>query len=133
MSLPMVDIATSEIDYSGGNIELKTVQKLELNLKDPKVPVKTMVRGRRPIGRMRGIPEYDGTLTVAQLKGRPEVDWVGLMHSGEEFQFTYEEGDGGARFTCIDAAVDEVGKPFDEKGETYFTVKLTFLDHKPEA
>lgn len=132
MALDQVDIALTEISYSGGSKELQTVKELSLDIKDPKMPVKTMNRRRRAIGRTRGIPEFEYTLTVAQLKGTPEVDWVGLQSSGEEFLFVYEEAVDGRRYSLVSCTVDDVSKPFKESGETYFSVKCTALDHRLE-
>lgn len=132
MALDQVDIALTEISYSGGSKELQTVKELSIDVKDPKTPVMTMNRRRRAIGRTRGIPVFDYTLTVAQLKGSPEVDWLALQSSGEEFLFVYEEGDGGRRYSLVSSTVDDVSKPFKESGETFFSVKCTALDHRLE-
>lgn len=132
MALDQVDIALPEIAYSGGRKELVTIKEISVEIKDPKTPVMTMNRKRRAIGRTRGVPTHDVSLTVAQLKGTPEVDWLALLSSGEEFQFNYEEGDGGRRYSLDAVTVDEVSKPFKESGETFFSVKCTALDHRLE-
>lgn len=128
MSLPVVDIAPCTISYSGGTVELRTVVECTVDPKDPKAPVKTMNRKRRAIGFTRGVPEFDITLTVVDLVGTPEVDWVGLMLSGEEFMFTYEKGIGGKRDTVSPAVVSEVSEPFKEDGVVRYSVKLTGID-----
>lgn len=131
MAIEQVDIALPEISYTGGSKELKSVKEIEVDSKDPKTPVKVMVRDRRPIGYTRGVPEFTAKLTVAQFK-EPEVDWFGLMLSGEKFLITYEEGDGGHRYSLVDAIVNGVNKPFKEDGQIMFTVDLAFLNHRLE-
>src|SRR5689334_19726386 len=110
--MKMVDIAFIEISTSAGNVELTTVEEFEPNITDKKKPVATMNRNRRPIGKQRGIPEFSADMTVVIPLGKQEVDWEQLMLSGEEFLITYEESEGGRRFSFVRAWVDELSKPF---------------------
>jgi len=134
MSQKIVDIALVEItSASQGNKELDTVVSMTVNAPDPKTPVKVMRRKRRAIGYMRGVPEFSVDLEVVLLEGDPEVDWDYLKRSGEEFLITYEENEGGKRYSLIDCVVNDFTKPFAESGETKASVKITALDQKPEA
>lgn len=131
MAIDQVDIALPEISYSGGSKELQSVKEVEVDSKDTKTAVKTMTRSRRPIGYTQGVPEFAVKLTVAQFK-EPEVDWFGLLLSGEKFLLTYEEGLNGHRYRCVDMVVNGVNKPFKEDGAIMFTVDCIALDHQFE-
>lgn len=131
MTLPIVDIAPCTINYSGGSKELQTIVEVTVDLKDPKAPVKTMNRKRRSIGFTRGVPESDLSLTVVDVVGTPEVPWIDLCLSGEEFMFTYEQGIGGKRRTVSPCVVSEVSQPFKEDGIVKYSVKITATDNRP--
>ena len=128
MSLPVVDIAPVTIQTSAGTKELRTIVEVTVDVKDPKAPVKTMNRNRRSIAFTRGVPEVDLTLSVVDLVGEPEVDWEGLLFSGEEFMFTYEKGIGGKRNTVSPAVVSEISEPFKEDGVVRYSVKIIGTD-----
>lgn len=135
MSEPIVDLAIVEIDYSGGSKELQTVMSIDVQLSDPKRIVKTMRRSRRALGRTRGVPDYSANVKFVYPVGKPEIDLEALLLSGEEFQMVYQEssdGQTGRRFSCVDCAIDDLSKPFNQDGNTEVTAKITMIDHFEE-
>jgi hypothetical protein len=133
MARDIVDIALVEINStSQGSKELDTVVEMSVGVTDSVSAVKTMRRKRRPLGYQTGVPDFSVDLTVVLLRGTPEVDWRALQRSKEKFALTYEESEGGKRFTLVDCIVTEVSKPFAESGEMRASVKLLALDELPE-
>lgn len=133
MSLATVDLGIVNLSYSGGSVEVQTIMSIDVHISDPKTPVKTMRRVRRALGYTRGVPDFTADLKVIYPTASPEIDWDALLASGEEFLIVYEQGLGGQRYQLVSCVVDDITKPFNEGGKTEFTVKITALDHRPEA
>lgn len=130
MALDIVDRVISQINFSGGNVELDTIASVTVNETDEKSPVETMNRRREAIGYTRGVKKYDADIEKAIPEGDLDVDFRRLMIRGEEFTFTYQEGDNGKRYQLVDCVVDSVSTPYSKDGEVRQSIKLKALSHR---
>ena len=128
MSRTVVDIAPFELN----GVELQTVKQLSINRSNEgKESVKTMRRGRRPIGFKKGAKICTYTLQVVQLSP-PEVDWHQKFDDDEEFLGVYEENENGNRYHLVDSQILSIGSTYQVDGETVYDVECEALDHKRE-
>lgn len=129
MGREIVDIAVVELDGQ----QLETVVKLEIKKTDKKTPVKTMRPKRRAIGTYRGVPDWNGTMTVVYLVGTNEVDWDTHWKAGKKSELTYEKGIGGERRTLVDWQIDDISEPYDKDGETLVDISWVALDDRKDS
>jgi len=122
-----VDIHHVEI----GGQSIETVKSFAPDVNDPKAPVKTMNRARRPLGFTRGVPEFPVKIS-AVIPLVPEVDWQGWCLRGEEKTITFERGDNGTRVTLSRVAINSVNEKADEGGEAMYDIDAVALDYREE-
>ncbi len=116
--------------YSG---ELQSVVSVNPTNADPKTPVKTMNRERRPIGWNRGVPDYTFDLEMAVGKQGLEADFEKLSETMEEFTMVFEADDGGIRLRYEGCVVTNVSYNANEAGEMRATVSVAARRYFREA
>jgi len=122
-------ILTGISSPSLGKIILNHAASLKVTRTRTQTEKTTMTRDRAPRGFASGPPLVAGEL-MNEVGLPEEVDWVTLADRNEYFLFSYELGDGGRRFQCVDCKIEEDGLDGDSEGKVQRSISFKARRHR---
>ena len=122
----IVSKAKFHIDYSGGSFQLKRVDSLDISF-DAELEIVTAVGVEQGAGYREQTGGGELQIEVFSETGNPEVDYLKLFFSKEQFRWVVQE-EAGQRFQYRNCRVSKPpGRKYDSKGNVMQTVTIKFL------